>query len=112
MRSAAVLACALLATAGCDFTPAVTSEPPEVTEPGGNGRIFIAWTVGGMAPDAAGCGPVDHLSLKLEYLYSSIKVEPIPCALDRFRYDKLPTGEAQATLTGFDSAGCAITAGT
>ena len=94
----------LLGFAGCsfDYTPDVTTP---ITEPLGSGRIFIAWTIGGKAPDAAGCGPVHHLSLELQYHHGSTKVDPIPCALDRFRYDRLPTGDADAVLTGSTAPG-------
>lgn len=116
LRLAARLAVPLLLGAGCSLQdgPAVPSEndPPINPAPLGPGRIFIAWTIDGRAPDPAMCEAIDQLALKLAYPgRGAVTIKPIPCVLDRFRYDGLYVGDAELTLTGFDAKGCVLTTG-
>lgn len=115
---AALLALLALSLGGaaCGFQegPGLPSEndPPINPTPLGPGRIFVAWSIDGRSPDPALCGNIDRLSLKLSFRDGTrVKIEPIPCVLDRFRYDGMPLGNADLTLTGFDPRGCVLTEG-
>src|SRR5689334_22268440 len=93
-----------------DNSPAVVDDVPRR----GDGRVFVAWTLGGAAPSEAACAGVDHLELRLDYGTGGedVRVAPIPCSLDRFRYDALPVGTATLTLRAVDANGCALAEGT
>src|SRR5690349_10169676 len=73
-----------------------TSTPPVYDGQGvsrGDGRVYFRWTIDGQVPTDALCAGVDHLALVLDYDGGGrVSIAPIPCTLDRFRYDKLATG--------------------
>jgi hypothetical protein len=104
---------AVFALGGCFDFGGPGSQPP----PGGGGgdgtaKLLIAWTVGGQPPAAASCTGVDHLVLDLDYAGGSVEIAPIPCDLTRFRYDRLPEGDATLRLTALDPGGCEVALGT
>jgi hypothetical protein len=67
--------------------------------PGQSGILSLAWTVSGSVPSTEACAGVDHLELTLAPdACQGVLIEPIPCALDRFRYDHLPEGPATVQL--------------
>ena len=111
-RASLLFAVVTAVACSIDTAPYGNDTLPPNPQPLGDGRIFIDWTVGGQPPDALRCAGIDHLSLKLDYRGTGVRVEPIPCDLDRFRYDGLPTGSAQLTLTAFTASGCATSSGT
>ncbi len=91
-------------------------QPDYRTDPGtpgdfGDGKLLIAWTIGGQPPTQAACAGVDHLVLALDNGYEQVEISPIPCLLTRFRYDGLPSGDATLSLTAYDASGCIAMAG-
>src|SRR5256885_2361634 len=78
---------------------------------GTGGKIFIQWTLGGAAPTATSCTGIDQIELSLFYPQGRVTIAPIPCTIGRFRYDALPTGDADLRLDGLDARGCRIARG-
>jgi hypothetical protein len=68
------------------------------------GIVALSWSIDGQAP-GMGCRDVVNLTLELDYGCGSILIEPVPCALDRVRYDHLPEGTATVSLTGSSATG-------
>ncbi len=98
-------------TAGCDGSDFGN---PRLTHSGGgcagaeDGVIVLTWTIRGAAPSATSCSGIDHLELDLEGQSCDVTIEPIPCMDDHWRYDQLPEGQVQATLTALNSAGAVV----
>lgn len=113
-RLAALLVAPLCLAAGCaaDPTDPTGGDQVQNPNPSGTGRFFIAWTIADQVPNASLCGGIARLSLDVTYPDVRYTINPIPCILDRFRYDGMPTGSATLTLTGYDANSCALTSGT
>jgi hypothetical protein len=77
----------------------------------GEGKLFISWTLGGQAPSESVCAGVARLDLRVESSYGRVTISPIPCTLDRFRFDGLPAGASNLILDAYDSAGCRVATG-
>jgi hypothetical protein len=107
----AFMACALVACAavavGCSSnTRAVGGGITQGYCPGGNGVLLIDWTVHGSLPSTQSCSGIANITLFLDNpLCGEIQIDPISCALDKFRYDKMPEGQAEVTLQGVDMYG-------
>ena len=68
--------------------------------------MLVDWTVHGSLPSTQSCGGIANLTLFLDNpLCGDIQIEPIACALDKFRYDEMPEGDAEVTLRGVDTQG-------
>jgi hypothetical protein len=106
----AVLLVGSLPVAGCGTPGGDTGTGIIHAEgPSGAGLIFVAWTIAGQPPSAASCASIDHLTLSLAYRNAGeVSIEPIPCALDRFRYGNLPVGPATLEVQATDTRGCVI----
>ena len=85
--------------------------PAVASGPQGDGKLFIQWTLGGQPPSDTSCAGVDQLRLSLVYVNDSVTIEPIPCTLNRFRYDGLPAGVATLQLDALDAQGCRVARG-
>jgi hypothetical protein len=109
MRAMRNLMLLVILAAGCGSAPGFGN--PHVVENGGGcsgaqeGIIVLAWTIRGAAPTATTC--TGMLSLDLEFADCGVTIEPIPCALDHWRYDHLPEGVATATLSSSGVSGTA-----
>ncbi len=78
-----------------------------------DGIILLDWTIDGQAPGLTSCSGIAKLSLFLDNQFcGEVEIDPVPCTLDKFRYDTLPEGPAQVTLQGFDSHGVIKVQGT
>jgi hypothetical protein len=102
-KSAALLVAALVA--GCGSGTGHGGGGGFSACPAGmNGILFIDWTVRGAAPGMTSCDGIVKLTLFLDnQLCGEVQIDPISCALDRFRYDQLPLGPAMVTLQGYDA---------
>jgi hypothetical protein len=115
-RLACLLAGAALVVAGCGLEPGqqgygAQAPTPPVAAPG-NARFLIAWTIAGAAPTEALCARVAHLKLGMVFADgASGSIEPIPCNLNRLRYDGFPEGSLQFDLAAYDAAGCRLSRG-
>jgi len=77
-----------------------------------DGILLLRWTIRGAAPSAVTCAGVDHLVLSLDTpSCGGATIEPVPCALDKFRYDNLPRGPADIALAAVDAAGNLLSSG-
>jgi hypothetical protein len=93
-----LILCALaFAFAACGSTPKTTNPAC-----GNDGVMLLAWTVRGQAPSSTSCAGIDTLQLILDSDCDQVEIEPIPCALARFRYDGLPTGAGDVVVQGVD----------
>lgn len=112
-------AASLVGATGCMFDtghgPGDPGSDPSADDAGGTtgkGRILIAWTIGGKPASADTCGgspTIDHLELRLDTSWGdSVTIAPIPCALDRFRYDNLPSGDLAFRLSAVDKNRCEL----
>jgi hypothetical protein len=80
--------------------------------PLGDGRLLIAWTIGGQPASATACAGIDHLTLALfADTYGEVDIEPVPCSLTKFRYDALPEGSGVVRLDAIDASGCYVGSG-
>jgi len=106
----------VLGGAGCgDLSPGFGN--PSVSRRGDgcdgaqDGVLVLAWTIRGAAPTAASCAGIDHLEVDLSSAACNVGIEPIPCALDHWRYDHLPDGDDQISVTALDGDGNPTAAG-
>ena len=109
MNRWSLAAVALLAVgAGCfgDLASPSSGPPPERST--GEGKILIRWTVAGKPASADACAGIDHLSLALVGVTAESRIEPIPCSLDRFRFDRLPEGQTSLRLRALDGKSCVL----
>jgi hypothetical protein len=77
-----------------------------------DGILSLSWTVDGQAPTSSACAGIDHLELFLSTSGCDVEISPVPCTLDRFRYDQLPDGPAAVMLDAVDGNGRAVGSGT
>ena len=107
----AIFACALV-LAACGSSHVNPGGPfgcPERSD----GIILLDWTVDGQAPSMTSCAGIAKMSLFLDNQFcGEVEIDPVPCALDKFRYDTLPEGPAEVLLQGFDSRGVIKVQGT
>ena len=103
----ASIACALLLIAGCNAGSRPSGGGGGFACPTGmNGILLIDWTVHGSLPSTQSCSGIANITLFLDNpLCGDIQIEPIACALDKFRYDEMPEGDAEVTLRGVDTQG-------
>lgn len=107
-RARLALVAAALHFAGCSPDPAATSRGGGEA-PTGDGKMWIDWTIDGASPSAAACANVDHLVVDIQYRDGTgVEIEPVTCSLTRLRYDSLPSGPADITLTAVGAGGCHI----
>jgi hypothetical protein len=102
-----------LALSGCLFDTGGGSyyDDPD-PEPRGEGKIFISWTIGGQLPSPTSCTGIDHIRLQLEtYNGAVVGISPIPCTLDRFRFDHMPEGAGVIRLIAVDAKKCEVARG-
>jgi hypothetical protein len=79
---------------------------------GNDGIILLAWTIRGSAPSSASCSSADHITLTLATDgCGTVEIDPIPCTLDKFRYDHLPQGNAIVSLAAVDARDVALFSG-
>lgn len=79
----------------------------------GDASLYISWSFGSEAP-AIACPArgVDHLEVAVESgTCAGVVIAPVPCTLDRFRYDKQHPGPAIITVTAVDGADRIIASG-
>jgi hypothetical protein len=91
---------------------------PMLTRRGGSacgenpdGIVLLGWTIRGAAPTATSCQGIDHLSVDIDAGGCGATIAPVPCALDRWRYDNLPEGSVVATVSALDSNGRTVATG-
>jgi hypothetical protein len=75
------------------------------------GILVLSWTLHGATASATSCSGVDHLEVELSGSGCEVTISPVPCALDHWRYDHLPGGPQQATVTAVDAAGRSVASG-
>jgi hypothetical protein len=71
--------------------------------------LSITWSFadssdGGM-PNAIACQHIDHVEVSLSTGCGSLTIAPVPCTLDKFRYDHLPEGPATVGVRAIDDFG-------
>jgi hypothetical protein len=77
-----------------------------------DGILLLRWTVRGAAPSAASCAGVDHLVVSVStQACGGASIEPVPCALDKFRYDNFPRGAADVAVTAVDAHDATLLSG-
>jgi hypothetical protein len=76
-----------------------------------DGVVLLGWTIRGAAPTSASCAGIDHLSVDIDGGGCGATIAPVPCALDRWRYDNLPVGSVVATVNALDSGGRVVASG-
>lgn len=70
------------------------------------GVIVIAWTVNGLPASPDACAGVDHMDMTFQDSSGAlVTVSPIPCTLDRFRYENLPLGSAALRIRAYRGGG-------
>jgi hypothetical protein len=67
-----------------------------------DGIVSLAWTIRSAAPSTQSCSSIDHMSIQIENGSCGATIEPVPCALDRWRYDGMPEGPVDITVTALD----------
>jgi hypothetical protein len=70
---------------------------------GQDGILLLSWSLA--------CTRVDHMALDLSSQGCGVEIEPIPCKLDRFRYDHLPEGPGIVTIVAVDADGYTLQSG-
>ncbi len=75
------------------------------------GVVLLSWTIRGAAPSAASCQGIDHLSIDIENGACAVTISPVPCALDKWRYDNLPEGSVTATVSAVGPTGATVASG-
>jgi len=77
----------------------------------GDASLFISWSFG-TEPLATACAArgVDHLEVSVENS-CVVTISPVPCALDRFRYDKQLAGGAVIGVVALDARGNLLASG-
>jgi hypothetical protein len=76
-----------------------------------DGIIFLSWTIRGAAPSTASCQGIDQLSITIDGDRCSATIAPVPCTLDRWRYDGLTEGLVTATVTALSVNGSTVAEG-
>ncbi len=76
-----------------------------------DGALLISWTVNGQDPSDDACSGIDHLILTLLADSCQVRIAPVPCALDRLRYDHLPDGQGSVTLEALNPGNCVVARG-
>lgn len=76
-----------------------------------DGVLVISWTVNGQDPGSEACGGVDHLVLTLVADSCQVRISPVPCNLDRLRYDRLPDGPGTVMLEALSASNCVVARG-
>ena len=87
-----------LLLAGCLF-PSDEPQPINTCEPSeNNGVLSIQWTIDGQAPSETTCQGIARMQLRVESSCNLGVISPIPCNLDKLRFDQQPKGDLQLTL--------------
>jgi hypothetical protein len=76
-----------------------------------DGIVLLGWTIRGATPSSASCNGIDHLSIDIDAGGCGATIAPVPCALDRWRYDNLPNGSIIATVNALDANGRVVASG-
>ncbi len=75
-------------------------------------RVVVEWTIAGAPPSEASCAPFAELGvLFYEGEREDASYDPIPCAIARTVYDKMPPRLTRLELYGFDEGGGIIDSG-
>jgi hypothetical protein len=103
----ALITCALvLCGCGSGSRSTVGSFPTGICPNGEQGILLIDWTVRGSLPSTMSCSGISKITLYLDNpLCGEVQIDPIACALDKFRYDDMPEGQAELVLQGVDANG-------
>ncbi len=81
-----------------------TITPPS-SEGCDTGVLYISWTIDGKPPSATSCAGIDHLTVTIDGSCDKVSIAPVPCTLDKFEYDDLPSGSDTIEIVGVDSTG-------
>ena len=108
-----VLLCLLLA--GCGGSTTAFGDPMLTRRGGGcgatEGIVLLGWTIRGAAPSSTSCQGIDHLSVDIDAGGCGATIAPVPCALDRWRYDHMPEGSIVATVNALSASGGIVASG-
>jgi hypothetical protein len=98
----------LTALIGCDFDP-VGFGTPTITRRGScdahDGIVSLAWTIRGQTPTATSCQGIQKLVVSLDGANCGATITPVPCALDKRRYDHIVEGRVTVNISALDNAG-------
>ncbi len=102
----AVLLIASLVAIGCGSGVNPGHQPIVACIHGNNGIILLDWTIKGKPASTMSCSGLAKLTLYLQTDdCGEVEIDPVPCTLDKFRYDGLPEGGAEVVLYGIASDG-------
>src|SRR5437870_9382918 len=108
-------ALAFLLLAGCGGATMAFGDPMLTRRGSGcsatEGIVLLGWTLRSAAPSAASCQGIDHLSVDIDAGGCGATIAPVPCTLDRWRYDHLPEGSIIATVNALDASGRTVASG-
>jgi hypothetical protein len=76
-----------------------------------DGVLSLAWTIRGATPSAASCQGIDHLSVDIDNDLCGATISPVPCVLDKWRYDNMPEGSVNIAISALDRSGATVAAG-
>jgi hypothetical protein len=93
---------------GCDFDPTGFGSPT-LTRHGScdahDGIVSLAWTINGAKPTAESCQGIQKLVVSLEGDACGASISPVPCAIDKWRYDHIVEGRVDVVISALDNAG-------
>lgn len=83
----------LLLSSGCLFGD--NGAPPVFTcdGDGREGIVSITWTINGAPPSAESCAGIARLQLRVTSSCDDGVISPVPCELDKVRFDRQPYGD-------------------
>jgi hypothetical protein len=97
--------------AGCDSGNVLLARHHGTCNTPGDGVLLLAWTIRGAAPSTASCAGIDHLTVDVENAQCGVTIEPVPCGLDRWRYDNLYEGPVTVVVSALNSNGLTVASG-
>jgi hypothetical protein len=97
--------------AGCDSGNVLLARHHGSCSTLSDGVLSLAWTIRGAAPTATSCAGIDRLSVDVENTQCGVTIEPVPCALDHWRYDNLYEGPVTAVVSAIGTNGLTIASG-
>ena len=100
---------AVVTLAGCGL-PGPTSSTRRCRAPS-DGIVSLSWTINAAPPDTISCAGIDQLEMRLDVAGCEAHIAPVPCAIDKWRYDGLPEGSGSVELVAYDAGGRSLGSG-